>query len=103
MYTLDTNHKTTGPAVIAFKSKTCCPCRQLTPILEKLSNDVDVLHIDVEEHPEIAMAWHVRSVPTTMILNSKGTDRPIAQRPEDIVEVVNGVRDYYQFLELLPK
>jgi thioredoxin 1 len=59
------------PTVIDFFATWCGPCRMVTPILEDLKSDmgesVRVYKIDVDQNPNLAAQYQVRSVPTLMI------------------------------------
>ena len=59
-----------GISVVKAGAEFCNPCRQMKPILEKLSNDhkdVMVGDIDVENEQELGMQLGVRSIPHTFI------------------------------------
>ncbi len=55
------------PIVADFWAEWCAPCRQLMPILEKLTNEYagrfHLVKINVDECPEIAGAMGVQSIP----------------------------------------
>jgi thioredoxin 1 len=48
----------------------CQPCQQLKPIFDEVIqeiNDIKVVEIDVEEHPDIASNYKVRGIPTVIV------------------------------------
>lgn len=61
--------------VIKFGATWCSPCKQLSPIFTKvahefaqeLSEQYQFVEIDVDEKPDVASSYKVRSVPTTII------------------------------------
>jgi len=59
------------PTVIDFFATWCGPCRMVTPILEDLKSElgenVRVYKIDVDQNPNLAAQYNVRSIPTIMI------------------------------------
>ena len=44
----------------------CGPCQMLAPVLEELSQQVKVVKVDVDENPQLAMAFQVSSIPTVI-------------------------------------
>jgi thioredoxin 1 len=58
--------------LITFKAEWCGPCKQLTPILAELSNemvDIAIGGVNVDEEAEISVKKGIRSVPTTIFYN----------------------------------
>lgn len=57
--------------VIKFGATWCSPCKQLSPIFTKvaheLSEQYQFVEIDVDQKPDVASSYRVRSVPTTII------------------------------------
>ena len=58
------------PALVDFWATWCGPCRMLAPILseiaEEYSDKVKVCKINVDDEPELAMAYNIASIPTVM-------------------------------------
>jgi thioredoxin 1 len=55
--------------LVYFYSEGCPPCRQMTPMIDQLSQDHPlVFKIDVGEDPETARWFGVRATPTTFII-----------------------------------
>ncbi len=59
------------PALVDFTATWCGPCRVIAPIIEQLSTEYQgravIGKVDVDENPETAMTYGIRSVPTLLI------------------------------------
>lgn len=69
-----------APAVLYFTTSTCAQCRfQQTPALAQVQErlaGLQVLKLDAIEHQRLADYYHVMTVPTTVVLDSRR--RPVA-------------------------
>ncbi len=61
-----------GPILVQFSAAWCGPCQGMTPHLESFAqsraSQLPVIKMDIDDHPEVATRFMVRSVPTSMVL-----------------------------------
>ena len=68
------------PVVVDLWAEWCGPCKILEPVYEKVSKDysyeMDFVKLNVDENPELADEYGVRSIPSVIIFSNS---QPIAQ------------------------
>jgi len=91
------------PVVVDLWATWCQPCKQLSPVLERLAVEGGgtwiLAKIDVDANPRIAQAFGVQSIPTVIALaggqpvEAFTGAQPEAQLRRWIEELVDGLRD----------
>lgn len=60
-----------GYVMIDFWAEWCGPCRQLSPIIDELSQEmgdkVKIMKMNIDENPEIPSQMSIRGIPTMII------------------------------------
>lgn len=85
----------TGITLVDFYADWCGPCRMLTPILEKVAQDleekVSFAKLDIDAEQKIASEFQVTSVPTLVLFKGgKEVNRLVGLRDEQ------GIKDFIQ-------
>lgn len=59
------------PVLVDFTASWCGPCKQLAPVLEELSGELEgkmkIVKVDVDEATSIARRYTIQGVPTLML------------------------------------
>jgi len=86
---------TQQPVLVDFWATWCEPCKSLTPVLERLADEMagDFLlaKIDIDKNPEIAQAFRIQSVPTVVLF--------LAGQPVDAFAGAKSAQEVRAFLE----
>lgn len=63
--------------VVDFSATWCAPCKRFAPVFEEVASEIDgadFVSVDIDKSPETATAFGVNSVPTVIILDTKGRE-----------------------------
>ena len=77
--------------ILYFSAPWCGPCKQFGPVMEQVGRAYPVQKINVDEQPDLANAFSVRSVPTIVILkDGQAVNRMVGvQDPATVMSAYN--------------
>lgn len=61
--------------LLYFSAPWCGPCKTLGPIMDQVSHQVKVKKVNVDNSPEMASHYGVRSVPTVILVSEHGEEK----------------------------
>lgn len=87
--------KSEVPVLVDFWATWCGPCQMLLPVIDEIATEAEgfkVGKINVDEQPELASQFKVRTIPTLMVFkNGEVVNKSIGVIPKDeILKLVQG-------------
>ena len=58
--------------LVDFYANWCGPCRMLSPELEKISDEIKILKVNVDENGDLARQYGVMSIPCVILFDEGG-------------------------------
>ena len=82
--------KSKGVALIDFWAEWCGPCRQLGPTIDAIADEyagkLKVYKMNVDENPATPTKFHVRGIPTLLLLkDGQLVDQLVGNHPKNVI------------------
>ena len=78
--------------ILYFSANWCGPCKQLGPIMESLSGQINYKKINVDNEQDLSIKYGVRNVPTLVLLENGEVVGKLSglQQKQQILNFYNG-------------
>jgi thioredoxin len=77
-----------------FYATWCGPCKIMKPVVDKIASEhkLNLVEVDIDQHPELADAYEVRGVPTLVLVeDEKVVARHVGAQPQRVVTAALGL------------
>jgi thioredoxin 2 len=89
--TFDAETTASVPVLVDLWAHWCMPCKQITPVLERLAQDnagqLKLVKLDVDRAPRLAAQYGVQGIPTLLLIKDRTeADRLVGAAPQQQIE-----------------
>ncbi len=82
--------KSKQPVLVDFWADWCAPCHRIAPVIEELAHEFDgtatIAKLNVDEEPELARRYGIRSIPSLLFFRSgEAVDRIAGIQPKRVL------------------
>lgn len=86
------NKIASGFVIVDFFAPWCSDCVRISPIIDELSNEYNVVKINIDEHENISNHFGIRRIPTLIFfLDGKEVGKRLVE-PGSKVEIINTIK-----------
>lgn len=80
-----------GNYLVDFYAEWCGPCKMLTPVLEEVSDKINIVKVDIDKFPKLTENYRIMSVPTLIFFKDGKKIKEVVgfQTEEELLEIIN--------------
>lgn len=80
-----------GNFIVDFYAEWCGPCKMLTPVLESISDKINIVKVDIDKFPKLTTNYRIMSVPTLIFFKDGKKFKEVVgfQTEEELLEIIN--------------
>lgn len=80
-----------GLVLVDFYAEWCGPCKMLAPVLESISDKINVVKVDIDKFPKLTENYRIMSVPTLIFFKDGKKVKEVVgfQTEEELLEIIN--------------
>ena len=85
--------KAKGVVVVDFFATWCAPCKMLAPVLEDISDKINVVKVDIDKFPKLTENYRIMSVPTLIFFKDGKKVKEVVgfQTEEELMEIISEI------------
>ncbi len=83
-----------GTHLLDFYAQWCGPCKMLMPVLESISNKIDIIKIDIDEFPKLTSEYRIMSVPTLIFVKNGKIEKEVMgfHSEDELLEIIEKLK-----------
>ena len=80
-----------GNYLVDFYAEWCGPCKMLTPVLEEVSDKINIVKVNIDKFPKLTENYRIMSVPTLIFFKDGKKIKEVVgfQTEEELLEIIN--------------
>lgn len=83
-----------GLHLVDFYAEWCGPCKMLTPVLESIEDEIDIIKVDIDKFEDLTLEYRIMSVPTLMFFKDGEKVKELVgfMDEDDLLEVIEELK-----------